>query len=340
MKKKIIIALLVFVGAFATFYFLHDLKKETPMEYIYNDGPIFGSSYHIKYQYTEDLHSQIDTILKKYDESVSPYKPNSIVSRVNRNDSSVILNKWFEDLFNEGMVVAKATDGAFDITVAPLVEAWGFSFKKKMDITKHTIDSLKSLVDYRRVKILNNKVIKEDPRITVDCISMGDGYASDIIADFLESKGVKNYMVEIGGEIKLKGLNGSNKIWTVGIDKPIDNIDSMSTDYQQIVEITNGALSTSGNYRNFYYKDGKKYAHTIDPKSGYPVQHSLLSATITAPTCIAADAYSTACMVIGLEKSLELIKHHSELEGYFIFSDANGKMATVCTNGFKKYLKE
>ncbi|MDD2799116.1 MAG: FAD:protein FMN transferase [Bacteroidales bacterium] len=340
MKKKSFIALLVFLGVFILLYFIKKPKEEKTTNYYYNEGLIFGSSYHIKYQYNQDLQLTIDSILKKYDEAVSPYKPNSIVSKVNRNDSTVVLDEWFETLFNEGQVVAKATDGAFDITVAPLVEAWGFSFKKREDLTKYQIDSLKSLIGYKRVNIVNHKVVKDDPRITIDCVSMGDGYASDIIAKLFDSKGITNYMVEIGGELMMKGVNPDGKIWSVGIDKPVDNPEPTQEDFQQIVHFTNGALSTSGNYRKFYYKDGKKYAHTIDPKTGYPVQHSLLSATITAPTCIGADAYSTACMVIGLEKSMALVNRDPELEGYFIYTDKNGKLAVAYSDGFKKFMKE
>ncbi len=340
MKNKGIIALLIFVSAFGIFYLLRSKPTEKPLTNFYNEGPIFGSTYHIKYRHTTDLQPQIDSILKAYNESVSPYLPNSIVSRINNNDSTVTTNRWVEDLFNEGMEVASVTNGAFDITIGPLVEAWGFSFKKKTEMTPQLVKNLKALVDYRKVKLLNHKIIKDDSHMRIDLISMGDGYATDIIANFLESKGIANYMVEIGGEIKLKGTNPSNETWSVGIDKPVDQTDSTETELEQVVKFTNGALSTSGNYRNFYYKNGKKYAHTIDPKTGYPVQHSLLSATIIAPTCIAADAYSTACMVIGLEKSLELLKKNRSLEGYFIYTNTNGEMVVTYTDGFKKFLKE
>ncbi|MFZ4456690.1 MAG: FAD:protein FMN transferase [Bacteroidales bacterium] len=340
MKKKIFIGIAVFISSFVLFYFLKPNKTEQNLTYYSNVGEIFGSTYHIKYQHSSDLQPKIDSILKAYDESVSPYKPNSIISRINRNDSAVVLDNWMETLIKVGIQVGKETDGAFDITIEPLVEAWGFSFKKKRNMNPALVDSLKALVDYRKIKVANHRLIKEDSKITVDCISMGDGYATDIIADFLEKEGIKNYLVEIGGEIKVKGINSSSDIWNLGIDKPVDQSDTTVAEIQQILKFSNGALSTSGNYRNFYYKDGKKYAHTIDPKTGYPVQHSLLSATIISPSCIEADAYSTACMVIGLEKSLELLKKLPHLEGYFIYSDAKGAMRVTYTAGFKKFLKD
>lgn len=340
MQKRYFIALVVFIGSFSIFYFLRPNKEEPTLTYFSNSAEIFGSYYHIKYQYTKDLQPQIDSILQAYDESVSPYKPNSIVSRINRNDSNVVLDKWMETLIKKGIQIGNETNGAFDITIQPLVEAWGFSFKQKREMTPGLVNRLKSLVDYRKIKVLNHKLLKDDPSITVDCISMGDGYATDIIADFLEANNIKNYLIEIGGEIRVKGINGSNEVWSLGIDKPIDLTDSTNSEIQQVIALNSGALSTSGNYRNFYYKDGKKYAHTIDPKTGYPVQHSLLSATIVAPSCIDADAYSTACMVIGLEKSLQLVKRIPQIEGYFIYTDSKGSMQVIYTNGFKKFLKD
>lgn len=313
-------------------------KSQNSVPFQFNEGPIFGTTYHIKYQSNIDYQADIDTMLKRYNADISSYQPQSIVCRINRNESNVTLNKWFETLFYESEKVSKASNGGYDITVAPLIEAWGFGFKKKGKITPHIIDSLKLLVGYKRVWIDHGKFMKDDPRITINMSAPGDGYASDLIAEMLENKGITNYMVEIGGELRLRGVNPTNKKWTVGIDKPIDG--ATNTEIKQVIAINNGAVSTSGNYRNFYIENGKKYAHTIDPLSGYPIQHSLLSATIIAPTCIAADAFSTACMVIGLEKSLEMIKNEPSLEGYFIYTDKKGKMQVKYTPGFKKYLKQ
>lgn len=324
------------------FYFLSIIvgvaKSESSVPYQFNQGPIFGTTYHIKYQSSIDYQSDIDSLLKLYNAAISSYQPQSIVCRINRNEPTVVLNKWFETLFFESEKVSRASNGGYDITVAPLIDAWGFGFKKKEKITPQLIDSLKSLVGYKRVWIDHGKFMKDDPRITINMSAPGDGYASDLIAELLENKGVTNYMVEIGGELRLRGTNPSNEKWKVGIDKPIDG--ATNAEIKQVIAIEQGAVSTSGNYRNFYIENGKKYAHTIDPLSGYPIQHSLLSATIIAPTCIAADAFSTACMVIGLEKSLEMVKNDPSLEAYFIYSDKKGKMQVKYTPGFKKYLKQ
>lgn len=337
MKYKGIITTVLVMGLLVFFYIART-KNEPPAPYQYNEGSIFKTSYHIKYQYAEDLQNEIDSELKKFDLSLSGYNPNSIVSRVNNNDTTVVLNDWFLTVFHEAMKVSEATDGAFDITVAPLVNAWGFGFRKSKGVTPQIIDSLKQLIGYKRVRIVNNHVVKDDPRILLDCASLSDGFASDVIANLLDRKGISNYMVEIGGEIMLKGKNPEGKIWIIGVDKPIDNPNPTTSELQEKVRLTDAALSTSGNYRNYYKINGKKYAHTINPQTGYPVQHNLLSATIVAPTCIEADAYSTACMVIGLEKSLELVEKHPELEGYFINTDANGKMAVKCSKGFEKHI--
>ncbi|MDP4272260.1 MAG: FAD:protein FMN transferase [Bacteroidota bacterium] len=335
-KKAIIITTLL---AILIVVFLLNRKQTTaPVPYQFNEGPIFGTTYHIKYQYAKDVKREIDSTLQIFNNSLSSYKPNSIISRINNNDPYVVPDKFFLTAYKEAMVVAEATDGAYDPTVAPLVNLWGFGFKKNQVVTQLKIDSLKRLIGYKKVRLANNRIEKDDPRITLDLASLSDGYASDVIAALLEQKGVSNYMVEIGGEVMLKGVNAEGKAWSIGIDKPIDNQAPTTIDLEAKVQMTRGAISTSGNYRNFYYKDGKKYAHTIDPKTGYPVQHNLLSATIVAPTCIEADAYSTACMVIGLEESLELIRKHPQLIGYFIYADKNGNMQVKYTKRFEKLL--
>lgn len=177
--------------------------------------------------------------------------------------------------------------------------------------------------------------MKDDPEVMLDASAIAKGYSSDVVAALLEKNGVENYMVEIGGECVVKGHNDKGQKWTMGITKPVDDSTQSQNELQTIIKIDKGGLATSGNYRRFYYKDGKKYAHTIDPKTGYPVQHSLLSATIYAPNCMEADAYATACMVLGVEKALELIESTPGLEGYFIYTDKDGKYATAETKGFE-----
>ena len=202
------------------------------------------------------------------------------------------------------------------------------------------IDSLLQITGYDKVKLVDGKVIKDDPRMMLSCSAVAKGYSVDVVAHFLDSKGIKNYIVDIGGEVVVKGKNSQGGLWRVGINKPIDDSLSRQKDLQTILEITNAGLATSGNYRNYYYKDGKKYAHTIDPRTGYPVQHSILSSTVIAKDCMTADALATAFMVMGLEEAEKFCKADPNINAYFIYSGKDGKFETYFTEGMKKYIKE
>lgn len=306
-------------------------------KYIFDEGQIFGTFYHITYESSAEgnLHDAILARMNEFDHSLSTYKPESVISRVNTNDTSVVLDHYFITTFKRGEEISKITDGAFDMTVAPLVNAWGFGFKNQLDPDQIPVDSLLEVVGYEKVRLLDGKVVKDDPRIMFDASAIAKGYGVDVVADLLEEKGVQNYMVEIGGEIRAKGNSAKGRTWRVGIDRPIDDPSSLSREIQDVIELENGALATSGNYRQFYIKNGKKYAHTIDPRIGYPVQHSLLSASVFAPDCISADAYATSFMVLGLEKSVELVEKDSLLEAYFIYSDSLGNYQTYATENLR-----
>ncbi|WP_461641753.1 FAD:protein FMN transferase [Labilibaculum euxinus] len=308
--------------------------------YYFDEGQIFGTFYHITYEYSGDksLHDNIMAKLAEFDLSLSTYKPQSVISRVNTNDTSVVLDHYFLTTFKRGEEISRITNGAFDMTVAPLVNAWGFGFKNKLDPEMIPVDSLLEIVGYEKVRLLNGKIVKDDPRIMFDASAIAKGYGVDVVADLLELNGVSNYMVEIGGEIRAKGENDKGRIWRVGIDKPIDDPSTMSREIQEVVQMGNGALATSGNYRQYYIKDGKKYAHTIDPRIGYPVQHSLLSASVFAPDCMSADAYATSFMVLGLEKSIGIIEKDSLLEAYFIYADSLGNYKTYVSEKLKDSL--
>ncbi len=299
------------------------IRHQHSMPYQHNSGFIFGTVYNITYQWDEDLNPEIVNELNKVDNSLSPFNNNSIITHVNRNEN-VKVNDMFTHVFDIAMQVSKETDGAFDITVAPLVNAWGFGFKNGINPTQQVIDSLKQIIGYQKVRLVNGKVKKNDPRIMLDCSAIAKGYGSDVVARFLETKGVKNYMVEIGGEIVTKGLNNKRLPWKIGVTKPTDDTLDVNTELQTVLNVTDIAMATSGNYRNFYYKGGKKYAHTIDPHTGYPVQHNILSSTVLAKDCATADAYATSFMVMGLEKARKLLEKHSELMVYFIYSDEKG----------------
>lgn len=347
-KRQLIGCLILLALALFGIHRHHSFKKKTDHDdrqksvYIYEDGRVHGTYYHIVYESPngESLQTAYENEFIVFDLSVSAFNEHSIISRINKNDTTVRTNEYFNNVFNTARKVSEKTNGAFDMTVAPLVNAWGFGFKNDTTVSEETIKHLLSFVGYEKVKLEGNKVIKEHPETMLDASAIAKGYSSDVVAAILEKNGVKNYMVEIGGECVVKGVNANNKTWTLGITKPEDDSTQTKNNLQTIVELGKGGLATSGNYRRFYYKDGKKYAHTIDPKTGHPVEHNLLSATIYGPTCMEADAYATACMVLGVDKAMELIESMPEFEGYFIYTDQQNNYSTICTKGFEKLFKK
>ncbi|MDO5446360.1 MAG: FAD:protein FMN transferase, partial [Prevotellaceae bacterium] len=284
---------------------------------------IFGTIYNITYQSSKDLNDEILAAMNEVDASLSPFNDSSIITKIN-NNVDVKINSMFREVFEKAMDVSQSTDGAFDITVAPLVNAWGFGFKSGSGLTKVQIDSVMDFVGYKKVSLRDNKVVKTDPRLMLDCSAIAKGYGSDVVANLLTRKGISNFMVEIGGEIVTRGKNAEQKPWRVGVTKPTDDSLSLNTELQTVLDLTDISLATSGNYRNFYYKNGKKYAHTIDPRTGRPVQHSLLSATVLAPTCAEADAYATSFMVMGLEKTKAFLRNNHRMKAYLIYTDSKG----------------
>ncbi|WP_455584510.1 FAD:protein FMN transferase [Bacteroides sp.] len=313
------------------------LARKNNIPYQSINGLVFGTIYNITYQYDGDLKSEIEAELKRFDNSLSPFNDTSVISRVNRNEE-IVTDSFFQTCFNRSMEISKETDGAFDITIAPLANAWGFGFKKGKFPDSIMVDSLLQITDYTKVRLVDGKVVKEDPRIMLSCSAVAKGYSVDVVARLLDKKGIQNYMVDIGGEIVAKGKNSRNGLWRIGINKPIDDSLSVNQEIQTVLELTNVGLATSGNYRNFYYKDGKKYAHTIDPRTGYPVQHNILSATVIAEDCMTADALATAFMVMGLEEASTFANEHPSIDACFIYSDENGNFQTFFTEGMKKYI--
>lgn len=296
------------------------IRQQHNMPYQHNEGMIFGTFYSVTYQHDRDLKAEIEAELKKVDHSLSPFNKQSVITAINENRAAK-LDDMFLTVYDLAKHISEDTDGAFDITVAPLVNAWGFGFKNNTKPTDSAIDSLRQIVGYKKVKLVGKRIVKDDPRIMLDCSAIAKGYGSDVVARYLKAQGIKNFMVEIGGEIVTCGINPKRLPWAIGVEKPVDDSLATSKDLQTVLNITDIAMATSGNYRNFYYKDGKKYAHTIDPKTGRPVQHSILSATVLAKECAVADAYATSFMVMGLEKAKELLARHPELKAYIIYDD-------------------
>ncbi|WP_455673588.1 FAD:protein FMN transferase [Phocaeicola sp.] len=311
------------------------LKKQAPFRT--DEGFVFGTVYKVTYQYEENLKNEIESELKKVDNSLSPFNKNSVITHINHNED-VMPDSLFVHVFNLAHQVSEHTNGAFDITVAPLVNAWGFGFKKAIEPDSATVDSLRQFIGYRKVALTDGRITKDDERIMLDCSAIAKGFGVDVVAHLLEKKGIKNYMVDIGGEVVVRGKNPKMNAWRIGINKPIDDSLSVNQELQTILEISNVGMATSGNYRNFYYKGGKKYAHTIDPRTGYPVQHSILSSTVLAKDCASADAYATAFMVMGLDSAKAFCEAHPDLDAYFICSGEGDKYDTYFTEGMKKYI--
>jgi len=305
------------------------------------EGSAQGTTYHITYfdLQNRDFKPEIEKILKDFDLSVSTYIPNSIISRINSNEKNVIVDKYFKACFKKAKEVWKNTNGAFDPTVYPLVNAWGFGPGKKQKIEKVKIDSILKFVGFQLIELKGNTIVKKDPRVALDFNAFAQGYSVDVVSEFLNSKGIKSYIVEIGGEVYAKGRKPNGENWTIGIEKPIDNKES-GNPLRAIVRLENLAIATSGNYRRFTIEDGVKYAHHIDPKTGYPTKNNLLSASIFAKECISSDANATGVLVLGLEKAKIFLHKHPELQAYLIYSDEKGNYQVYETPGIKTIVSE
>ena len=303
-------------------------------------GKAQGTSYNIIYLSKNNLHYQmeIDSLLRRIDLSLSTYIPFSIISRINKNDSNVKVDVYFKEVFNKSVEVSEKTEGLFDVTVGPVINAYGFGFTKKANVDSSMIDSLLSFVGYKMVKINGDKLVKQKAGSMIDFNGIAQGYAVDVLASYLESKGIQRYLVELGGEVKAKGKKNKKEYWRVGIDQP-NEMPTHGRPLHAVINLNNSALATSGNYRRFYVENGKRYAHIIDPLTGYPAKHNLLSATVIASDCMTADAYATAFMVMGLEKSKQFLFEKKELglEVYFIY-DENGIWKTYTSETLKEWV--
>lgn len=293
----------------------------------YAEGEIWTTTYHITYQSDRNLKDSVRVILNTIDNSISPFNKKSNITKLNDNSSTTIDN-YFKILYQHSLEVNIATAGAFDPTVSPLINAWGFGFKNGNMPDSTAIDSIKKFVGIKTTSIENGKLKKKDPRTTFNFSAIAKGMACDEIAKMLRRNGVKNYLVEIGGEIALDGNNPDGKEWTISIEEPSESNTGAITTSAKIIQLSYGGLATSGNYKNFKIVDGKKVAHIINPATGYPEFSNLLSATIIAKDCMTADAYATAAMVLGVKTTQALLETHKELSGILIYADDNGKLIT------------
>ena len=315
------------------------VRQQQSLPYQQSSDFIFGTAYKIVYQHDKDLSKEIREELMKVDYSLSPFNEKSVITAVNQN-RDVVLDTLFLDVFTKAMEISRETDGAFDITVAPLVNAWGFGFKNETRPTPLQVDSLLQIVGYKKVRLEDNRIIKQDRRMMLDCSAIAKGYGVDVVAHYLRSQGIQNFMVEIGGEVVTSGVNPQRLPWRVGVVKPSEDSLNVNNELQTILNVTDKAMATSGNYRNFYYKNGKRFAHTIDPKTGSPVQHSLLSATVLADECAVADAYATSFMVMGLERAKKLLERHPELMVYLIYDDGKDSLAVWFSPSLQDKIEE
>jgi FAD:protein FMN transferase len=283
-----------------------------------------------------DLKMRVEKILHNFDMSMSIYIDSSIISRINRNEDAVP-DSFFVDVFNKSVLISQMTGGAFDITVGPLVRAWGFGPDDHKNFTEDKRDSLLRLVGMDKISLVNGRIVKALPGVTLDVNAVAQGYSVDVVCRYFKSIGLSNYLVEIGGEVMAVGSKGGAP-WKIGIDRPEDNNMVPGQSLEAILKVTDKAVSTSGNYRKFYIENGIKYSHEIDPKTGYPAKNTLLSATIVADNCTMADGIATACMVMGTEKSIDFIKSHRELSAFFVYSDDSGNFQTWMSDDLKKIL--
>lgn len=304
------------------------------------DGFAQGTTYHIVAK-TDDstlLQRGIDSVFENINNSLSIYREGSLINNLNNNITDSV-DRYFAECVDLARQISIASGGAYDVTIKPLVEAWGFGAKSRVD--EPNIDSLLQFVGYQKIEIKNGRLIKQNPNIMVDLNSIAKGYTVDMLGRLLSDRGVEEYLVEVGGEIVTRGKSPKNELWRVGIDRPVDGNFSPGEDLQGIIRITNSGLATSGNYRKFYLNsNGEKIAHIIDPRTGRSAVSNLLSATVIAPTCAMADGYGTMLISMGLEKSIEWLQNNPQIDAYLIYSDQNGNFATYSTDDFKKMIAE
>lgn len=286
-----------------------------------------------------EMKSNIEALLLNFDNSLSTYNPGSIISAINNNRDTVP-DSLFINVYNRSRDIWEISGGAFDITAGPLVNAWGFGPDSHKRFNEDDLDSLLALVGMDKISLVDGRIVKSLPGMYLDVNAIAQGYSVDVLSQYLSGLGIQNYLVEVGGEVYAKGTKNKGEKWKVGVDKPIDNNMVPGRDLQAVISLQDKALATSGNYRRFYEENGIKYSHTIDPVTGYPVRHTLLSVTIIADDCMTADGFATACMVSGLKKAVSLVEKYDFLEGYFVYSDDEGNFITWESEGMKEYSGE
>lgn len=313
--------LLLILVAFCFFSCSSPEKKQ--LEYITVTGLAQGTYYRVVYEDSVFRKPEFDSILKKFDTTFSVYIDESMISKINHNVPNVKIDNQFKYFLQKSQYVASITDSVFDITVAPLVNAWRFG----PDTTSHLlptqaqIDSIREFVGMDKFSWNDSAFIKSDPRVQIIGNAIAQGYSTDIIAQYLDEKGVKNYLVDVGCEMRSKGHNSKGNEWSIAITRPEEGVDTLPLEqqYDVVLTLNNRSLATSGNYRKFYYQESQKYSHTVNPKTGQTIPSDLLSATVIGEECIEVDAIATACMVMGVEKSKQFFSHHPEYDALLMY---------------------
>ncbi|MEM9676283.1 MAG: FAD:protein FMN transferase [Cyclobacteriaceae bacterium] len=337
-QKKNIIYSIVLLASVAIVWWVRNQPESadtaTDDTYISVQGQTMGTTYNIKYkdEQQRNFKSGIDSLLEVFNQSVNHYLPDSEITRFNQQDTLYFELPYFYPVLERSQEIVQATGGAFDPTVAPLVNAWGFGPEENELPDDSAVDSLLQLVGFDKIEYTSDYVTRKAPNVTLNFSAIAKGYGVDAVGSFLRSQGVDNFMVEIGGEVLCRGVNDQGNLWRIGVDNP-SQIGQMSA----AIALDNQAIATSGDYRNYYVRDGKKYAHTIDPKTGRQVTHSVLSVSVIAGDCMTADGFATAFMVVGLERAKEIVAQQAGLEVYIIYDD-NGTTKTFQTEGMEEMI--
>ena len=325
--KAIILAIIGIIGIIVVFTIKPERKR-----WINNSGITWNTEYNIKYCHHTNLSDSIISVLREVELSVSPFNKKSRITAINENRSDT-LDGYLSRLYDKSVEINRESEGAFDPTVSPLVNLWGFGYEKTGKANRQAVDSILMFVGIDKTRKEGIRIVKSDGRTTFNFSAIAKGMGCDEVGKMLERNGATDYIVEIGGEITAKGHNPKGQKWRISIDKPINANDTVIHHSAGIVEITNCGIATSGNYRNYHTDSaGNKVAHTINPRTGMPEQSDVLSATVIAPDCMTADAYATTFMVLGLEKSKKLLDKHPEISAMLITSD-NGNSFKIWESG-------
>lgn len=338
------VALLALAGAALIYFCRSYLLQQRAAEPTYTQiqGEIFHTFYQIKYDLPTDYSASVDSTFDAFSHSLNPFDSTSLITAINRSTSTET-DSMIRHVWRAATEISQKSGGSYDVTCSPLINAWGFGYDKEMKLDPQVIDSLLSFVGYQRIRLEGTQMLKDDPRSSINFSSISKGYCSDLVGETLASKGAQNYMVELGGEIAFRGTNPEGKPWRIGINKPIEDSTGVVSDLQLILTLDRpaGGVATSGNYRNYKVIDGRKRVHTIDPRTGYPIQTEVLSATILAPSCMMADGLATACMTMPAREVPAFIKRFPGVEYLLILGNESGSgFRTQMSDGMRRLVSE